>query len=216
MRGSASPTQSTRRVSSCVPAMPRSWSAARTQPGRLRSPSPRMDGQVFLLVRADGLERSMARYLRDRIERDPKIEVLLGHQVRELSGDGHLEQVTIEDARTGEPRTLEASAMVVLIGAEPRTEWLCGQVALDDEGFVLTGPAISSSPARSRSVGEAGPRPVPGRNKSAWCLRGGRYPLRVYQDGRPGCGRRRHGGPLRRRTPGSVSPARPHRAFISR
>ena len=72
--------------------------------------------QVYLVVRADGLERSMARYLRDRIERDPKIEVLLGHQVRELSGDGHLERVTIEDARTGEPRTLEASAMVVLIG----------------------------------------------------------------------------------------------------
>ena len=75
------------------------------------------DGRkVYLVVRADGLERSMAQYLRDRIERDPKIEVLLGHQVRELSGDGHLEQVTIEDARTGEPRTLEASAMVVLIG----------------------------------------------------------------------------------------------------
>jgi thioredoxin reductase (NADPH) len=36
--------------------------------------------------------------------------------------------------------------MVVLIGAEPRTECLCGQVALDDEGFVLTGPALSSGP----------------------------------------------------------------------
>ena len=37
------------------------------------------DGRkVYLVVRADGLERSMAQYLRDRIERDPKIEVLLG------------------------------------------------------------------------------------------------------------------------------------------
>ena len=62
---------------------------------------------MYLVVRADGLERSMAQYLRDRIERDPKIEVLLGYRVQELSGDGHLEQITIEDARTGEPRTLE-------------------------------------------------------------------------------------------------------------
>ena len=46
--------------------------------------------QVPLVVRADGLECSIARYLRDRIERDSKIEVLLGHQVRELSNDGHL------------------------------------------------------------------------------------------------------------------------------
>jgi hypothetical protein len=40
--------------------------------------------RVHLVVRADGLERSMARYLRDRIERDPNVEVLLGHEVREL------------------------------------------------------------------------------------------------------------------------------------
>ena len=60
--------------------------------------------QVYLVVRAEGLERSMARYLRDRIERDPKIEVLLGHQVQELSGDGHLERVTVEDARTADRR----------------------------------------------------------------------------------------------------------------
>ena len=101
--------------------------------------------QVYLVVRADSLERSMARYLRDRIESDPKIEVLFGHQVQELSGEGHLERVTVGDERKGEPRTLKAGAMVVLIGAEPRTEWLCGQIALDDEGFVLTGPALSYS-----------------------------------------------------------------------
>jgi thioredoxin reductase (NADPH) len=98
--------------------------------------------RVHLVVRADGLERSMARYLRDRIERDPNVEVLLGHEVRELEGDGHLEHVTIEHARTSERRTLKAGALVILIGAEPRTEWLSGQLALDAEGFVLTGPQL--------------------------------------------------------------------------
>jgi thioredoxin reductase (NADPH) len=98
--------------------------------------------RVHLVVRADGLERSMARYLRDRIEREPNVEVLLGHEVRELEGDGHLEQVTIEHARTSERRTLKAGALVILIGAEPRTEWLSGQLALDAEGFVLTGPQL--------------------------------------------------------------------------
>jgi thioredoxin reductase (NADPH) len=98
--------------------------------------------QVHLVVRADGLERSMARYLRDRIAREPNLEVLLGHEVRELAGDGHLERVTVANVRTGEARTLEAGGLVVLIGAEPRTEWLAGQIALDDDGFVLTGPAL--------------------------------------------------------------------------
>src|SRR5262249_6547589 len=104
------------------------------------------DGRrVHLVVRADGLERSMARYLRDRIAREPNLEVLLGHEVRELAGDGHLERVAVANARTGEARTLEAGGMVVLIGAEPRTEWLAGQIALDDEGFVRTGPALPAS-----------------------------------------------------------------------
>jgi thioredoxin reductase (NADPH) len=97
---------------------------------------------VFLVVRADGLERGMASYLRERIARDARIEVLLAHEVRELAGDGHLERVTIENIHTGERRTLSAGAMIVLIGAMPRTDWLAGQIALDKEGYVLTGPTL--------------------------------------------------------------------------
>jgi len=101
--------------------------------------------RVYLVVRGDSLERSMARYLRDRIARDPSVEVLLGHEVRALGGDAHLERVTVEHARTGARRTLDAGAVVVLIGAEPRTDWLAGQIVLDEHGFVLTGPALASS-----------------------------------------------------------------------
>jgi thioredoxin reductase (NADPH) len=50
----------------------------------------------------------------------------------------------VENVNTNEHRTIDAGAMVVLIGAAPRTEWLAGAVALDDDGFVLTGPALGS------------------------------------------------------------------------
>ena len=86
----------------------------------------------------------MARYLRDRIASDPFIEVLPGYEVRELGGDGGLDEVTVEEAATGDLRTLQARAMVVLIGAQPRTEWLAGQLALDRDGFILTGPALGT------------------------------------------------------------------------
>ena len=100
------------------------------------------DGRkVYIVVRGDSLEHSMARYLRDRIA-DAGIDVRLGHEVRELAGDMHLERLTIENINTGERRTIDAGAMVVLIGALPRTDWLAGAVALDDDGFVLTGPAL--------------------------------------------------------------------------
>jgi thioredoxin reductase (NADPH) len=97
---------------------------------------------VFLVVRAASLAAGMAGYLRERIAADPAVEVMLGSEVRAVAGDGRLERVTVEEASTGDHRTLEARAMVVLIGAEPPTEWLAAELALDDHGFILTGPAL--------------------------------------------------------------------------
>ena len=101
--------------------------------------------EVHVVVRAERLEQSMARYLRDRIA-DSRIDVLLRHEVRGLAGDGHLERVTVEDIGTGDRREIDAGALVVLIGAAPRTDWLAGSFDLDEEGFVLTGPALRYDP----------------------------------------------------------------------
>jgi thioredoxin reductase (NADPH) len=98
--------------------------------------------RVFLVVRAKSLAAGMARYLRDRIARDPAIHVLLGHEVRGVGGGQHLEQVIVEETHSGERQTLAAGAMVVLIGARPPTEWLAGEIELDDGGFILTGPQL--------------------------------------------------------------------------
>lgn len=99
---------------------------------------------VFLVVRAASLAAAMARYLRDRIAHDPAVEVLLAHEVRAVGGDGRLQHVTVEDTSTGDRRTLEAEAMVVLIGARPPTEWLRGELDLDEDGSILTGPQLGT------------------------------------------------------------------------
>jgi thioredoxin reductase (NADPH) len=81
----------------------------------------------------------MSRYLADRIERDPTIEVLAHCEVRELIGKETLDAVVVEDTETAERRTLPARALFVFIGADPHTEWLRDHVALDDGGYVFTG-----------------------------------------------------------------------------
>ena len=84
-----------------------------------------------------------------RIERERAIEVALRSEVREVTGAKTLEQVTIEDTSGGTRRILEAGALCILIGAEPGTKWLADAVALDDRGYIVTGPAsrrISSAP----------------------------------------------------------------------
>jgi thioredoxin reductase (NADPH) len=94
---------------------------------------------VHLIVRRDGLDATMSRYLIDQLERRPNIVLQPDTEVRALHGDGRLEELTVAHCRTGEERRLDARAMFVFIGADPHTEWLGEQIDHDDAGFLLTG-----------------------------------------------------------------------------
>jgi thioredoxin reductase (NADPH) len=95
--------------------------------------------KVYLIVRGGDLGKDMSRYLVDRLERHPKVEVLLHTEIHEVVGDGVLRSLVVRDNVTGDVRKVEARALFVFIGARPHTEWLKGVIALDERGFVLTG-----------------------------------------------------------------------------
>src|SRR5207247_2698787 len=95
--------------------------------------------QVSLMIRGDDLAAGMSRYLVDQVEAAPRVEVHTRTEVRALHGDGGLQAVTVEHTRTGEKRTVDARAVFVFIGAAPCADWLSGALAMDDDGFVLTG-----------------------------------------------------------------------------
>ncbi len=110
---------------------------------------------VQLLVRGDDLSKSMSRYLADQLEREPNIEVRRRTQVRELRGDQALEGVVVEDGQ-GARVTLETNALFLMIGADPNTEWLAGELALDEDGFVLTGrESPTAAPHALAKIGRA-------------------------------------------------------------
>jgi thioredoxin reductase (NADPH) len=92
-----------------------------------------------LLIRGDDLGKSMSRYLVDQIERNDAVQVCRNTEVVELGGDRELETITVEHTGTGKRTTHPAKALFVFIGASPHTEWLDGQLAADDAGFLLTG-----------------------------------------------------------------------------
>ena len=103
--------------------------------------------QVTLLVRGDGLERSMSQYLIDQIERTENIDVRHRTEVAEAHGESHLEQLTLVSNETGEREDVSANALFILIGARPHTDWLDGTVARDGRGFLLTGPDLKGHEA---------------------------------------------------------------------
>jgi thioredoxin reductase (NADPH) len=112
---------------------------------------------VLLLVRHGDLGRDMSRYLVDQLERHPGVEVHLHTELRELEGEGAvLRAVVVEDVRTRKRRTCDARALFIFIGAAPHTGWLARKVALDDDGFVLTGSLLNSP--TERAAGGAPPR----------------------------------------------------------
>jgi thioredoxin reductase (NADPH) len=97
---------------------------------------------VYLLVRHGDLHRDMSQYLIDQINAIPTIEVLHHTEVRELLGDQTLTGCVVEHTETGERQRLDVGALFVFIGVTPCTSWLANTVALDQDGFVLTGDAV--------------------------------------------------------------------------
>jgi thioredoxin reductase (NADPH) len=99
--------------------------------------------RVHMLVRGEGLADTMSRYLIRRIEDNPAIVLRTHTQIVALEGNGHLERVRWRDDRSGDVETNDIRHVFMMTGAVPNTAWLERCVALDDKGFIKTGPELS-------------------------------------------------------------------------
>jgi thioredoxin reductase (NADPH) len=107
--------------------------------------------RVHMLVRGSGLAETMSRYLIRRIEENPAIVLRTRTEIVALDGDGRLERVRMRDDRTGEIESHEIGHVFMMTGAVPNTRWLDGCIVLDENGFVKTGPDLTSEElARAR------------------------------------------------------------------
>jgi thioredoxin reductase (NADPH) len=108
--------------------------------------------RVYMLVRGKTLSETMSRYLTQRITKHPVIDLHLESELQSLEGDSHLERVTWLDRSSGRIVTREVRHVFVMAGASPHTDWLRGCVALDQQGFILTGrdldPILASAPRK--------------------------------------------------------------------
>jgi thioredoxin reductase (NADPH) len=106
--------------------------------------------RVVLVVRAATLERTMSRYLVERIASAPNIEVRYRSEVTACRGDGHLEALTLLDRDSGVNEEVASSWLFIFIGASPHTEWLGQDVVRDEKGFIVTGQDLLA-PAHAQS-----------------------------------------------------------------
>jgi thioredoxin reductase (NADPH) len=95
--------------------------------------------KVFMLVRGTDLAESMSRYLIQRISGNPCIELLCNSELNGIKGENKLEEASWINKQTGQVRSVPAHHIFIMAGASPNTGWLQSRVALDENGFVLTG-----------------------------------------------------------------------------
>lgn len=98
--------------------------------------------RVTMVVRGPALAAGMSDYLVKEIEARPNIEVRVRTTIAGCSGERRLEGLTLHDAAADETWSVEAAALFLLLGAQPRTGWLPPEVLRDERGFILTGPDL--------------------------------------------------------------------------
>jgi thioredoxin reductase (NADPH) len=95
--------------------------------------------RVTLLVRGGSLAASMSDYLIREIEAADNVRVRFNTRVTGGGGAGRLEHLLLEDVLSESTETVGAAALFVLIGAEPRTDWLPQEIERGEKGFIATG-----------------------------------------------------------------------------
>ena len=122
--------------------------------------------QVTVLVRSASLTDSMSDYLIREIDAAPNVDVTYGVQVTGGTGADHLESLVLEDQQTRTRWSVPADGLFVLIGSEPRTEWLGESMARDRRGFILTGQDV---PDDTDASWPGGRRPLPHETSLPGC-----------------------------------------------
>lgn len=74
----------------------------------------------------------------DKVKQNPKIDFILNSIITKLQGDDFLKSVILKDTKTNDVRELNTDGVFVYIGMEPRTLIFKNNLAMDENGYILT------------------------------------------------------------------------------
>jgi thioredoxin reductase (NADPH) len=92
--------------------------------------------KVYLVHRRDELRASKA--MQHRVLTNPKIEMCWNSRIAEILGS-NLDGVTgidLVDTKSGDHRQIDVTGVFIAIGHKPNTDFLAGQLALDEQGYI--------------------------------------------------------------------------------
>ena len=94
----------------------------------------RFASKVVLIHRRDTFRAS--KIMIDRVKANPKIELLMNHEVIDVLGEEKVVGLKVKNTVSGEESVKDFTGLFVAIGHIPRSELIVGQVDLNAEGYV--------------------------------------------------------------------------------
>ncbi len=108
--------------------------------------------KVYLIHRRDELRG--AKVLQQRVFDTENIEFLGSSQITQITGTNMVEQITVEDKKSGDTRDIALSGVFIAVGMEPQNALVQGLAALDDAGYIIAGEDCRTSVPGIYAVGD--------------------------------------------------------------
>jgi thioredoxin reductase (NADPH) len=105
---------------------------------------------VRVVIRGEGLAATMSRYLVERLESRPNIELVTGTEVAAVEGNGRLEHAVLRNRADGRLERVDVTAVFAMIGAEPCTEAVHMMLDLDEAGYIRCGEGAAGCEGPNR------------------------------------------------------------------
>ena len=99
--------------------------------------------KVYLVHRRDELRG--AKILQDSLMALPNVEVIWDSVVEKIEGEEQVEQVIIQNVKTGEKTEVKIDGIFIAVGIHPNTECFAGLVEMDKKGYIVAGENCETS-----------------------------------------------------------------------
>jgi len=96
----------------------------------------RFASKIYVIHRRDQLRAT--KILQERAFNNEKIEFVWNSVVKGIKGDPMVQEVIVENVKTGEQRTLSVDGLFVAIGWVPNTGIVKDLLKLDEQGYIIT------------------------------------------------------------------------------
>jgi thioredoxin reductase (NADPH) len=104
----------------------------------------KLASKVYLVHRRSEFRAS--KIMQNRVKSNPNIEIIWNTEVTQVLGNEKvMTGVKLRNTETNEEKDLTAAGLFMAIGHTPNSSFLNGQVKLNEEGYVVTNPDMTTS-----------------------------------------------------------------------